>query len=522
MESSGTGRLGGTFEAQRRKLAGLGQDLRQAQGELRGLWSRAEAAGKTVDDMGNRIVDGLGRPTTAMRKYMADINAAGGTAARISQQMNNTTGGELRRLKSAWEDVGISVGNLFLPAIRGAATGLTGLGNGLSWFVQTFPGLSRGVALVGGGIVGLSVASLVLGYAVNTVRTGLNMARGAMLLFSSAQTTATASTRTLTIWQRVSRLATMSWRDALIGGRAAIVGLAGRVAAFAGIQRGATLGAVAFTVAQKIMAAGSAIAGGALRVLGTAVRFALGPVGLILSALALGAGLIIDNWDTVGPYFTAVWEGITGTFGAAWDFIRGIMDKVAAGIGWIGEQIDKIPVLGSATRGLGKAWDWAFGDDEDDAKDKPETAAPPAPAPLQPAAAAPAAAVREPLGQAQQAAMPAPATPTEASSAPPTVGQTARPTPAPSGTAGRANVPQRAAKAASRPRQASPAHAPDLARLAAMSGSNISMDMQFQVQGLDAATFKQKINECRADFEAIVRRVVEDMQHQKARTAYAQ
>ena len=112
--------------------------------------------------------------------------------------------------------------------------------------------------------------------------------------------------------------------------------------------------------------------------------------------------------------------------------------------------------------------------------------------------------------------MPAPATPAEVSSAPPTVGQTARPTPAPSGTAGRANVPQRAAKAASRPRQASPAQAPDLARLAAMSGANISMDMQFQVQGLDAATFKQKISECRADFEAIVRRVVEDMQHHPA------
>lgn len=115
--------------------------------------------------------------------------------------------------------------------------------------------------------------------------------------------------------------------------------------------------------------------------------------------------------------------------------------------------------------------------------------------------------------------MPAPAE-APASSAPATVGQTARPTPAPSGTAGRANVPQRAAKA--RPRQASAAHAPDLAQLSAMSGTNISMDMHFQVQGLDAATFRQKISECRKDFEAIVRRVVEDMQHQKARTAYAQ
>ncbi len=139
----------------------------------------ADAAGKTVDDMGQTIVDGLGRPTTAMRKYMEQINASSGTAARISQQMNDTTGGELRRLKSAWEDVGSSVGDLFLPAIRGASVGLTGVANGISWFVQTFPTMSKGVALVGGGIVTLAVSSLVLGYAFNPVRTGLNMARGA-------------------------------------------------------------------------------------------------------------------------------------------------------------------------------------------------------------------------------------------------------------------------------------------------------------------------------------------------------
>lgn len=419
----------------------------------------ADAAGKTVDDMGQTIVDGLGRPTTAMRKYMSEINAAGGTAARISAQMNDTTGGELRRLKSAWEDVGISVGNLFLPAIRGASVGLTGLANGLSWFVQTFPTMSKGVALVGGGIVTLAVTALVLGYAFNTVATGLNMARGAMLLF-------------------------------------------------AGVQRGATLGTVAFTVAQKGMAAGATVAGGGLRVLGMAVRFALGPLGLILTALSLGVGLIIDNWDTVGPYFTAVWDGITGAFRAAWDFIKGIIDKVAGAIGWIGEQIDRIPVLGSAKRGLGKAWDWAFGDDEE-AEAAPESPS----APAAPRAAAPQA----PSGQAQQVIM-------SSSAASASVGQAARPAPTSSGTAGLVNVPQRAAvqNAAPRPRQASASQTLDLEQLSAMSGTSISMDMHFQVQGLDSATFRQKIGECRKDFEAIVRRVVDDMQHQKTRTAYAQ
>ncbi len=482
----------------------------------------ADAAGKTVDDMGNTIVDGLGRPTTAMRKYMSDIQASGGTAARISKMMNDTTGGELRRLKSAWEDVGISVGNLFLPAIRGASIGLTGVANGLSWFVQTFPTLSKGVALVGGGIVALAVSSLVLGYAVNTVRTGLNMARGAMLLFSTAQVAATGTTRSFTLSQYASRLATMSWRDALVGGRAAITGLAGRVAAFASIQRGATASSVAFTVAQKVLGAGSAIAGGGLRVLGMAVRFALGPVGLILTALSLGVGLIIDNWDTVGPYFTAVWDGITGTFSAAWDFIKGIIDKVTAGIKWLGEAIDDIPVLGSAKRGLGKAWDWAFGDDEEAPAEEGIST------PTGMAAGAQAAAMQAPPLPAQLTGAASPDVQGKPQSGvseqTPPQAQQARPASVPSGMAAAPIVPQRAAAERASAQRASrhPPSGADMAALSGLGGTNISMDMQFQVQGLDVTVFRQKIQECRKDFEALVRRIVDDMQHQKTRTAYAQ
>lgn len=87
-----------------------------------------------------------------------------------------------------------------------------------------------------------------------------------------------------------------------------------------------------------------------------------------------------------------------------------------------------------------------------------------------------------------------------------------------------ARVPQRADTGETRkPRKLH--DAADLAALNALpgaGGTDIRMEMNFQVQGLDAATFKQKMKDCQKDFEALVRRVVDDMQHQKTRTAYAQ
>ncbi len=42
------------------------------------------------------------------------------------------------------------------------------------------------------------------------------------------------------------------------------------------------------------------------------------PVGLIVRGIALAAGLIIANWDAIGPYFKKLWETIGPYFDAGW------------------------------------------------------------------------------------------------------------------------------------------------------------------------------------------------------------
>lgn len=242
---------------------------------MAGASALAKQAAQTVDENGRQIVDSMGKPTTALLKFAddlknasKDIDGKGGAAKRVASQMNATTGGELRRLKSAWEDTGISVGNLFLPAIRMAAGGLSTIANVISATVNRFPLLSKGIALVVGGVIALTVASVAMGLVMNFVRTGLNGFRGGLLRISAASVAATASTTAST---------------AAAGG---------------------------FGIASRIAGAGARFFAGGLR----SILMATG-VGALLVGLGFTINLLIDNWDAVVAAMSAAWAWVTDTWG---------------------------------------------------------------------------------------------------------------------------------------------------------------------------------------------------------------
>ncbi|WP_270422742.1 phage tail tape measure protein [Citrobacter portucalensis] len=49
---------------------------------------------------------------------------------------------------------------------------------------------------------------------------------------------------------------------------------------------------------------------------------AMTPLGMILTGIALAAGLIISNWDSVGPYFKSFWETISPYFEMGWELLK--------------------------------------------------------------------------------------------------------------------------------------------------------------------------------------------------------
>ena len=68
----------------------------------------------------------------------------------------------------------------------------------------------------------------------------------------------------------------------------------------------------------------------ATRVLG--VAFGATPIGLIALGIAAAAGLIVANWDTVGPFFTALWELIKALATPFMDFMKTVFDWSPLGL----------------------------------------------------------------------------------------------------------------------------------------------------------------------------------------------
>ena len=84
------------------------------------------------------------------------------------------------------------------------------------------------------------------------------------------------------------------------------------------LVRGIVIAGAAFTALRAAVFAATV----ATRVLG--VAFAATPIGLIAVGIAAAAGLIVANWEKVGPFFGALWELIKAYTTPFMEFLKGV------------------------------------------------------------------------------------------------------------------------------------------------------------------------------------------------------
>lgn len=113
------------------------------------------------------------------------------------------------------------------------------------------------------------------------------------------------------------------------------------------------------SAAATVAGVGSTTAAGGLTVLGKAFRFVgraiiwmgrallMNPIGLAITAIAGLAYLVYENWDTLKPFFTALWDDIVGKFDYAVEKIKGLIDDIK-------KRWEGLKTLVSG--GVGSAW----------------------------------------------------------------------------------------------------------------------------------------------------------------------
>ncbi|EMF6917502.1 phage tail tape measure protein [Escherichia coli] len=79
-------------------------------------------------------------------------------------------------------------------------------------------------------------------------------------------------------------------------------------------------GVVGLAAGLAILKLGVMGVGGAISIVSRIMSMT--PIGMIATAIALAAGLIITNWDVVGPYFKKLWETIGPYFEAGWELLK--------------------------------------------------------------------------------------------------------------------------------------------------------------------------------------------------------
>ncbi|MBN3005595.1 phage tail tape measure protein [Chromobacterium alkanivorans] len=72
--------------------------------------------------------------------------------------------------------------------------------------------------------------------------------------------------------------------------------------------------------------------------------FLMNPIGLVITAIAVGAYLIWRNWDTLGPKFAALWAAIKQAFATGWEWIK---TNATAAFNWFLSLPGKFMTLGS-------------------------------------------------------------------------------------------------------------------------------------------------------------------------------
>jgi phage-related tail protein len=298
-----------------------------------------------------RLVNNLGRYNMALDTVSKAENYQGSTEEEYAARAE-TTANNILLLQNSVAKLGITIGTALLPPLNSILTKVTPNISAFADWAAAHEGLTRGVMGAVGAFAAFKVVGLASAYAISGFR---SLSLGVQLRMESLGRGMAFFRRGA---QRAAGLFRISWGQAFAPVRAGLASLRASVTSTAARLRALGAAGIAAGVKAKVAGAMASVSSAGWRVLRTGIRgvgmafkMAFGPVGLLMTALSFGVEYLMENWDKIEPYFTALWDGVKDVFNKALEWMQPIFDKVGA-------AFDK----------LGEAWDWVFGKDGDEKK----------------------------------------------------------------------------------------------------------------------------------------------------------
>lgn len=150
------------------------QQLQELRTAMKGLTDaqRTELAGSIAgtEAMGG-FLSVIGASDADFAKMFNAVDNADGAAAKMAATMNDNAMGALKTLKSAIEDVSITIGDTFLASVRGGMEVLTGFTRAVGDFAKEHPQLVGGILAFVAGAGSLLVILGSIGIALSAVST---------------------------------------------------------------------------------------------------------------------------------------------------------------------------------------------------------------------------------------------------------------------------------------------------------------------------------------------------------------
>lgn len=269
------------------------------------------AFGKVSEYLSGEYAKFTGMVTKAFEAAVGALNSAKDTVVSLANSGLNALNAALQatlgwlKENQVWlTNTAIVIGSLLLPKI--IALGIE--------------------ALKAAAQIAVSVAQMVASWAVAAAQATVSAATAAAAWVAGAARSLAAWVATIpSMIAGFVQASAAAVVNAAIAVGSWVAGAAQTIASWA-VAFASYLAGVAVAAAQTLLAGARMAAGWLL---------ALGPIGLIIAAVAAAAGLIIYNWDKVRGAFLAVWNYVTGLWDKAGSFFSDIGKNLVQGL-WNG------------------------------------------------------------------------------------------------------------------------------------------------------------------------------------------